>query len=253
MSNPIEGFLLINKPTGVTSYYCINKLKRCLGFRTKIGHAGTLDSFATGLLIIGIGRSATRQLGTIMKLDKWYIATAKLGQLTDTLDFTGNLLEDKDTQQYSIEHISSAIKGIGHQYCQTPPIYSALKYEGRALSDLAREKKLTEKQLHTIVQKKSKMVNIYSCELLSIHLPFFTIKAHVSHGTYIRVLISDIALKLGTYGTTHELHRTNIGPFSVQKASPLIDFRTIDDIDRKLITLDAMAHHLSKSKALPSL
>jgi len=245
-SNGLVGFLLVNKPTGVTSYYCINKLKNALGFRTKIGHAGTLDSFATGLLIIAIGRPATRHLGKIMELDKWYTATGKLGQLTDTLDFTGQLLEDVEIPAFTEDQIKAAIHQLGNHYRQIPPVYSALKYKGRSLSDLAREEKLTEEQLQKIVEEKAKVVTIYSCELISVDLPFFTVETHVSHGTYIRVLLNDIASKLATFATTHELHRTKIGPFCVEKAIPLNDFKTVDDIEQALIPIDSMLDILNQ-------
>lgn len=245
-SNSLEGFLLIDKPTGVTSYYCIKKIKDSLTFRTKIGHAGTLDSFAIGLLIIGIGRAATRHISKIMELDKWYTTTGKLGQLTDTLDFTGQLIEDENVLEITENQIRTAIHKLGHHYKQVPPIYSALKYKGRALSDLAREEKLSKEQLQKIVEKKAKVVTIYSCELLSLDLPYFTIEAHVSHGTYVRILINDIARDMGTHATTHELSRTKIGPFTTQEATPLNDFKNIEILQEKLIPIDIMLEKLAE-------
>lgn len=242
----LEGFLLIDKPTGVTSYHCIKKIKQLLAYKTKVGHAGTLDLFATGLLIIGISRAATRYIGQIMELDKWYVATGKLGQLTDTLDFTGNIIQDEDVSGITSEQIRSAIHELGHQYQQVPPIYSALKYHGRSLSDLAREKKLSTEQLQTIVKEKAKVVTIYSCELLSLDLPYFTIEVHVSHGTYIRILVNDIARKLGSYATVHELNRTKIGPFTTQEAKPLNYFKTIDAIQEQLISVEGILNRLSQ-------
>jgi len=247
-TSSIEGFLLVNKPTGVTSYYCINKLKSALGFRTKIGHAGTLDSFATGLLIIAIGRPATRNLRYIMELDKWYTATGKLGQLTDTLDFTGQLLEDKDVSTITENQLKAAIHKIGKEYLQIPPIYSALKYKGRSLSDLAREEKLSGQQLQKIATEKTREVTIYSCRLLSLKTPFFTIESHVSHGTYIRVLVNDIAKNIGTTATTHELNRTKIGPFILENATPLNNFKTIDDINSSLISVNDMLQNIKEYK-----
>jgi len=238
--NNVEGFLLVNKPTGVSSFYCVEKIKKVIGPKTKIGHAGTLDSFATGLLIIGIGRPATRHIGQIMELDKWYTATGKLGQLTDTLDFTGSLIEDEKIEGITTEQIKTAIHELGHQYRQVPPIYSALKHKGRSLSDLARADKLTEEELKKIVEKKARVVNIYSCELLSLDLPYFTIEAHVSHGTYIRILIDDIAQKVGTHATTHELNRSKIGPFSGTEAQELNHFKTEKEIREQLISIETM-------------
>ena len=235
----LEGFLLINKPTGVTSHYCIKKIKYLLNRKTKIGHAGTLDSFATGLLIVGIERAATRHISQIMELDKWYTAIGKLGQLTDTLDFTGSLIEDEEVDITS-EQIKTAITELGHQYRQVPPIYSALKYKGWSLSDLARQDKLSQKELEKITEEKARVVQIYSCELLSLDLPFFTIEAHVSHGTYIRILVDDIAKKCGTHATTHELNRTKIGPFSINEAKHLNDFKSLEIIQQNLIPINNM-------------
>jgi tRNA pseudouridine55 synthase len=245
LSDDLQGFLLLDKPTGVTSYYCIQKIKQVIRHKTKIGHAGTLDSFATGLLIIGISRSATRNISQIMKLDKWYRATGKLGQLTDTLDFTGSLIQDEEISEITHYKIQTAIHGLGHQYKQIPPIYSALKYKGKTLSDLVRQEKLSEKIVQKIAEKKAKIVTIYSCELISLDLPYFTIEAHVSHGTYIRVLVNTIAQKLGTYATTHELKRTKIGPFAINEAQPLSYFKTIDEIKKQLISIDAMLTRLT--------
>jgi len=235
--NNIEGFLLVNKPTGLPSYYCIKKIKHLLEIKTKIGHAGTLDAFATGLLIVAIGRAATRHISQIMELDKWYTATGKLGQLTDTLDFTGSLIEDEETDITS-EQIKKAIAELGNQYRQVPPIYSALKYKGRSLSELARQEKLPQEELEKITQKKARVVNIYSCELLSLDLPYFTIEAHVSQGTYIRILLDDIAKKCGTHATTHGLNRSKIGPFSVTDATDLNDFKSLEVVQQQLIPID---------------
>jgi tRNA pseudouridine55 synthase len=242
----LAGFLLLNKPTGVTSHYCIRQIKQILDYKIKIGHAGTLDSFATGLLIIGIGRAATRHISQLMQLDKWYTATGKLGQLTDTLDFTGTLIQDEETSGITQDKITIAIHDLGHQYQQVPPIYSALKYHGRALSDLARQGKLSHEQLQSIVETKAKVVTIYSCELLSFDPPFFTIEAHVSHGTYIRILVDDIAKKIDTHATTHELNRTKIGPFSVQQTQSLTHFKSIEAIQENLISVDTMLDKLAQ-------
>lgn len=243
--NSIEGFILLNKPHGVTSFYCVNKIKRILGRGCKVGHAGTLDSFATGLLIIGINRTATRHIKKIMELDKQYTAKGKLGQLTDTLDFTGERLQEEDVSHITFDMVNTAVKSFGKQYKQIPPIYSALKYQGWSLSELARKEKLSSEKLKEIVMKKARVVTLYSLELLDVAIPYFTIKTHVSHGTYIRVLINDIAHKVGTYATTYELERTAIGPFLLQKAVSFKQLKTIEDIQQHSIAIDTMLTCLS--------
>lgn len=230
-----SGFLLINKPAGITSFGCIKQIKRIIRQKIKIGHAGTLDPFATGLLIIAIGREATRMMPHIMTLEKTYIAKAKMGELTDTLDLTGTIIETKESKPISEKEILQALQSFGSAYEQIPPLYSALKHKGDPLYKLTREQKLSTEELLTITQQKKKLVHLYELELLSFEFPFFTIKARVSHGTYIRSLINDIATKLNSYATTYTLERTAIGKYSLEKATNLADIQTIEDIERNII------------------
>lgn len=247
----LEGFLLVDKPSSVTSYYCVDFIKRIIGRKIKVGHAGTLDAFATGLLIIGISRAATKAMTSLIALDKRYIATGKLGQLTETLDLTGTLLQEDDISNITHQKLIQAIQSLGKQYKQTPPIYSALKYHGRPLSYLARKKKISYEELKKIAEEKSKIVHIYSIELHNFSPPFFTISVHVSHGTYIRSLINDIAQKLDTYAATHELQRPQIGPFMLPNAIALRSLKSLDDIHKHLISLESMQETLSHYKQPP--
>lgn len=235
----ICGFLLADKPNGMTSSDCVQEIRNIVGRKIRVGHAGTLDAFATGLLVLGIGRQATKQLSSIMVLDKTYRARAKLGQLTDTQDLTGRVLIE-ETPEISSFQLEKAIELLGSGYKQTPPVYSALKYQGKTLSRLARRETLSQETLNSIVEEKSRAVSIYSCKLLELQMPFFIIEARVSHGTYIRSLMNDIAQKCGTNATTHELRRLTIGPFSVEQAAKLRDLNTIDNIKDHLIALSDM-------------
>lgn len=235
----ISGFLLVDKPTGRTSSDCVQEIRDIVGRKSRVGHAGTLDAFATGLLVIGISRSATKNLSDIMILDKVYHARAKLGQLTDTLDLTGIALEEQ-TPTVTLEQLQQAIAALGNGYKQTPPVYSALKYQGKTLSRLARKESLSQEMLKKIAEEKSRDINIYSCTLLDFNMPFFSIEAHVSHGTYIRSLVNDIACQCNTYATTHELRRLTIGPFVVEKAKPLRELNSLAAIQHNLISLEEM-------------
>ena len=235
----ICGFILVDKPNGRTSSDCVQEIRHIVGKKIRVGHAGTLDAFATGLLVIGIGRQATKDLSSIMTLDKIYTARAKLGQLTDTLDITGHVIEDNPSD-VSIEQIRKAAESLVPGYRQTPPVYSALKYKGKALSRLARKEILTHEALATIADEKSRDIKLYSCTLTGFEQPFFSIKAHVSHGTYIRSLMNDIAHLCNTYATTHDLRRVAIGPFSVNQAKPLQDLSTREIIETHAIKTDAM-------------
>jgi tRNA pseudouridine55 synthase len=233
------GFLLINKPADMTSFSCIKHLKRVIREKVKIGHAGTLDPFATGLLIVALGREATRLVSHIMVMEKTYIATGKCGELTDTLDYTGTVVNTCDYIP-SQEEIKAAMVSFGSSYEQTPPIYSALQHEGMRLYALARKNSMSTQELQAIAEKKRRTVQLYDLQLLSYESPQFTIKARVSHGTYIRTLVNDIAVRAGSCATTYQLARTAIGPFDVAQATDLIDIKTVEDINRLIIPVEAV-------------
>ncbi len=232
------GLLLINKPTGITSYGCIGYLKRIIRQKVKIGHAGTLDPFACGLLIVAIGRNATRLMSRIMILEKTYTATAKLGELTDTLDCTGTISDEKDSSHIVQDMLSGAIASFGSSYEQIPPLYSALKHQGDPLYKLVRTGQMSEHDLKVIAENKRRTVQLYEMKLLSFDPPFFTLKARVSHGTYIRSLVNDIAVRAGSCATTYSLERSAIGAFELDKAADLADINTIEDINEHLISVE---------------
>jgi len=232
------GFLLINKPTGITSYGCIGYLKRIIRQKIKIGHAGTLDPFASGLLIVAIGRQATRFMSQVMVLEKTYTATAKLGELTDTLDYTGTVISSCDSVLITEKTLLNSLVSFGSSYEQTPPIYSALKHEGDPLYKLVRQKRMSEQELEDIAEKKRKVVQLYQLQLISFDAPFFTIKACVSHGTYIRSLVNDIAVRAESCATTYALERSAIGQFTLEQAIPLAHINNIEDINSKLILVE---------------
>jgi len=262
MNNVIKsGFLLINKPTGISSYGCINHIKRILRQKNqgphsenrgphaknsgagskewgyKIGHAGTLDPFASGLLIVALGREATRLIARFMVMEKTYIATGKCGELTDTLDYTGTVMATTDVIP-SEQEIKEALDSFGSSYEQIPPLYSALKHQGKPLYLLARKKMINQEQLQEISTAKRRIVQLYEKQFLSYDFPFFTIQVRVSHGTYIRTLINDIAVRAGSYATTYQLIRTAIGPFSLSDAVNLSSLNTIDDVNAHIIPFD---------------
>ncbi len=234
------GFVFINKPAGITSRDCVNRLQRMLPPKTKIGHAGTLDTFATGLLIIGIGRPATKLFTHLIKLDKRYWMRAKMGEQTDTLDYTGNVISSSEEDQVSLDCLTQAVAALVGAYEQTPPLFSALKWQGKRLSDMARSKHWGKEVLDTILQTKKKSVHIYALELLSYSGNFMTLEAHVSHGTYIRSLANDIAQHCDSVATTYELKRLNVGPFSLEQATPLDDINNIHDINAHLVPVEAL-------------
>lgn len=249
-NNDINGFLLINKPINFSSYDCIRVIKRILKkqFKTnrlmpKIGHTGTLDNFANGLLIIAIGRKATKEINSFMNLDKEYIFKAKLGELTDTLDNTGKITETKETT-IAKDELEKAINSTQGKQIQTPPVYSALKHKGDNLYKLAREKMISEEELLAIIETKKRTVIIHNLELLKFELPFFIVKTTVSKGTYIRSLANNITNKLNNVATCYELQRTKIGSIRLDEAIKLDDLNLMEDITNNLIEINKLKNKL---------
>jgi len=246
MEKKIEpGFVLINKPKDITSYKCVAYIKRILKMRIKIGHAGTLDPFATGLLIIALGREATRHMDAFLRLDKRYQAQGKLGELTDTYDCTGEVTKTCPVENIDEQKIRTAIAALGSQYEQVPPFYSALKHEGKRLYELAREGKIPQDALERIVEKKRRTVHLHRIDLVSVALPYFTFDAHVSHGTYMRSLVNDIAKQMGSCATTYQLERTEVGPFTSKEAVALDALQTVEDVRTRIISVEDMLKKLS--------
>lgn len=223
----------------MSSYGCIGYLKRILKQKIKIGHAGTLDPFASGMLIVALGREATRLISHIMVMEKTYVATGKCGELTDTLDHTGTVLTTSEVIP-SEQEIRTSLESFGSSYEQIPPLYSALKHQGYPLYALVRQNLMSTEQLQEIAENKRRIVQLYDVQFLSYECPFFTIQARVSHGTYIRTLINDIAMRAGSCATTYRLVRTAIGPFDLSQAIDLPSINTIDDINRLIIPIELL-------------
>lgn len=232
----MQGLILLNKPEGITSFSAVSRIKR-LASEKRVGHTGTLDPMATGVLPILLGR-ATSLSSLMLDADKKYIAEIKLGITTDTDDITGNILSQKavcvkDTDMLAaLEHFTGKIK-------QTPPIYSAIKKDGVRLYKLAREGKTCE--------IPSREVEIFSLKVLS---PLdenncFKIEAHVSKGTYIRSLARDIGEFLGTGATLSALSRTYASGFSIEDCVSLEDL-TNENIETFLMNEEKAVSHLKE-------
>lgn len=208
----MNGVIVVNKPKGITSRDVVNKLVKVFGTKS-IGHIGTLDPMATGVLVCLIGKYT--KLGSIMvNHDKEYIATFKLNVLSDTLDSEGKVLDTAD-KKISLEDMQGAIEHFnGLTYMQEVPIYSAVKVNGKKLYDYARSNE------DVILPKKE--VTIYKLELVSFG-DEVKIKCKVSKGTYIRALIRDICAYLGTYGVMTDLVRTKLGDYDISDAYSLDD------------------------------
>jgi tRNA pseudouridine55 synthase len=208
-------FLLINKPPGITSHDVIDKLRRITGIK-RIGHAGTLDPFATGLLIVGLDRQSTKELGLISKLDKTYETTLKLGAISDTYDLTGKITQTANYKPSTVScQLSSVLKKFIGEQLQLPPIYSAKKIRGKKAYELARQGKIPKLKPQKIV--------IYDIKLKKINKSdsYLLMTVSCSSGTYIRSLAHDIGQALGSGAYLTKLIRTQIGPFKLSAAVEL--------------------------------
>lgn len=225
----ISGSLLINKKVGLTSRQEVNNVSRALNER-KAGHIGTLDPFADGLLIVNLGKN-TKIAPFLEVMDKTYIATLKLGEKTDTGDLTGNIIERKEIPSLDKRKIDKILESFLGEQKQVPPMYSAIKINGKELYKYAREGKTLE--------RKERIINVFDIKLLSFENDSITFLAHVSKGTYIRTLGEDIALKLGTIGHLIKLTRVSVGPYSINDAI------SSDNVSEKdLISIEKMLEHI---------
>ncbi|HOC01960.1 MAG TPA: tRNA pseudouridine(55) synthase TruB [Candidatus Ratteibacteria bacterium] len=212
--NELNGFLNVNKPSGMTSYDVIRHIKRISNFKGKIGHTGTLDPLASGVLVICIG-SATKKAGKFLAMEKEYLATMLLGTTTDTDDIQGKIIETKkiDDTTLDIDLINKTIHSFIGEIQQVPPSVSALTRQGVRLYKLHRQGRP--------VIPEARKVFIYEIDVKKVEIPRVVFKVVCSRGTYIRALCRDIGRKLG-YGAVQEaLIRTRVGFFSIEQSITL--------------------------------
>ncbi len=217
------GILLIDKPVGITSHDVVYRVRRKTGVK-KVGHAGTLDPLATGLLIILVGREFTKRQTEFLKQDKEYWCEVRLGVETDSYDLEGQVIGETDWQelenisQLDIENVLNKFRG---EILQVVPAFSAIKIKGQKLYEKARRGEINKKDL------PSRKVKIKKLELIDFSKDknhktiFFTIKVACSSGTYIRSLAHDIGQSLGVGAIVSQLRRTKIGDFSVKDAEKI--------------------------------
>ncbi len=230
----MKGLLLLNKPGGITSFGAVAAVRRLTGER-RVGHTGTLDPMATGVLPILVGR-ATVLSDYLLSADKKYTAAAKLGILTDTLDITGNVLEESD-KTVDNAAVLSAIESFKGKYLQTPPMFSAIKKDGVRLYDIARKGGTTE-----IPPREVCIYEINETGALNENGEF-AFSATVSKGTYIRSLVRDIGEKLGTHATLTNLVRTETAGFPLENCVSL-DLLTAENIGRYIMPAEKALPHL---------
>ena len=229
----MDGILIVNKEKGYTSHDVVGKLRKILGMK-QIGHTGTLDPNATGVLPILIGK-ATKASQYLMEHDKTYIATLKLGERTNTLDGEGEVVEKQTIEESLLDKdkIDAVLQTFLGKQEQIPPMYSAIKIKGKKLYEYAKQGKeiIREPRSIEIYEIKLKKVNKEKKEII--------FEVHCSKGTYIRVLCEDIAKKIGTIGYMKELERTEVTPFTIKQALTLQQIeQQKENIKKYLISIE---------------
>ena len=205
----------IYKPKGITSFGVVKKIRKIVGEK-KVGHGGTLDPFAEGVLIIGTG-SDTKELKKITDTDKTYTASIELGKTTNTLDPEGDVIEKKKIPRLSESKINKVLESFLGTSMQTPPMFSAKKIGGVKLYELARK--------NIIVDRKPTQINISDISLINFNETNIVFTVSCSKGTYIRVLGKEIAEKLGTVGYLNSLIRTRVGEYFIDDSVSLDQFK----------------------------
>jgi tRNA pseudouridine55 synthase len=207
----MDGILIIDKPKGVTSHDIVDFIRKRFQVK-KVGHAGTLDPLATGLLIVLLGKF-TKRSGEFINHDKEYQACLTLGIATDTFDEFGQVIKRDRWAGYNLQHVEQVFSQFRGRIRQIPPMFSALKYKGKRLYEFARQ--------GVEVDRCEREVDIYKLKIIKFKLPHIYFVVSCSKGTYIRVLCVDIAKELGSVGYMSELRRIKSGPFTINQA---IDF-----------------------------
>ena len=202
----MDAILNVWKPVGWTSFDVVKKIRRYVR-PSKVGHAGTLDPFAEGVLVLCVGKM-TKKVESLMDHEKEYVATIQLGQETDTLDTEGKVVKEKNIPPFSTEVIEGVLNDFLGESTQIPPMYSALKVNGKRLYELARQGK--------VVERKPRKIRISEIQLLESDSNSLKIRVKCGRGTYIRVLASDIAKRMDTVGFLKSLVRTEVGEFNEQ-------------------------------------
>jgi tRNA pseudouridine55 synthase len=238
-TNPASGILLVDKPQGITSHDVVARTRKLAGTR-KIGHAGTLDPMATGLLVLGMN-SSTRLLTFVVGLDKEYFATIRLGLASDTDDAEGTLGEPVDVSGVTDDRLHAGVAALTGEISQVPSSFSAIKVDGKRAYALARAGEEVTLTSRTVTVSAFEVLDVRRGEHLDVD-----VRVECSSGTYIRALARDLGVGLGVGGHLTALRRTRIGPFSVTDAATLDDLVVND----RLLTPASVAARLFPTHAL---
>lgn len=230
----MEGVLNIDKPMGLTSHDVVGRVRRLSGTR-RVGHTGTLDPLATGILVVCLGR-ATRLVEYVVGRPKTYTATIRLGQTTNTYDTEGEITAEQTLpDNLSLAEIRPYLDQFRGEIAQIPPLYSAIKKDGQPLYKLARQGKT--------IELEPRQVTIYELEVLAWQQPDLSLQIRCSAGTYIRSIAHDLGQLLGYGGHLTQLRRTAVGAFNLSTAVSLDDL-TPNNLSHHLVAADLAVHHL---------
>ena len=235
----VDGFLIIDKPAGCSSHDVVNRVRRILATK-KVGHTGTLDPFATGVLPIAVGEG-TKAIPFLDEGEKRYLASLQLGLATDTLDCTGTVLRETDSSSVCEAALRQVMAGLTGEIEQVPPMFSAIKQGGQPLYKLARK--------GIEVERAARRVTIRRFELLAFEPPLAQVEVHCSRGTYVRTLADDLGRRLGCGACLTELRRTMSGPFHLEQALTLEQLEAVvaaNAIGQHLLQPLAMLGHLPR-------
>ena len=235
----MDGIIIINKEKGYTSQDIVSKVKKILNIK-KAGHTGTLDPMAEGVLPILLG-NYTKMSKYLIEHDKSYVATIKLGQKRDTGDLEGNVIEEKNIDTFSNKDVEKVLNSFIGITMQKPPIYSAIKINGKKLYEYAREGKNVDIPLRKI--------EIYDIGLISFDYDEIVFKVKCSKGTYIRTLCEDISLKLNTIGYMKKLVRTEVDKFNIENAITLSELQNNKEKikeNKAFITMEEYFNYLAR-------
>jgi len=224
----MDGILLIDKPSGITSHDVVDYIRKKTGIK-RIGHTGTLDPNATGLLILCLGK-ATKLSEYFVALDKTYEGKMRLGIITDSHDIDGNILQENPWTGITENKIKKYISGFIGEIEQVPPMVSAIKVGGKRLYKIARE--------GLTIEREARKINVYEFSVLKTELPDIWFRVSCSRGTYVRTLCHDLGQKIGCGAVLTELQRTKIGNYSVDNAVPLEKLETKEEIQKRLISIE---------------
>ncbi len=230
----MEGIINVNKPKGITSFDVIRKLRKILSTK-KIGHTGTLDPMATGVLLVCVGK-ATKLAQDIEASSKEYVAEFELGYKTDTYDIEGTVIDRKENFSVTEQELLETVNSFKGKIKQVPPMYSAIKINGQKLYDLARKGET--------VEREARDVTIEEIQLISFDGKKAKIRCAVSKGTYIRSLIYDIGEKLGTFAVMTSLVRTRVGEETLEKSFALEEIEQLKNQENESFLTSAENYFL---------